>query len=70
MELREYPIEYLSVAPWSFLSEDIVSLLDQVKDKCQQLEEISDIFVGPTNQCRYDIYYKGSKRGKWFDIFY
>ena len=46
VELREYPIEYLSVAPWSFLSEDIVSLLDQVKDKCQQLEEISDIFVG------------------------
>ena len=28
VELREYPIEYLSVAPWSFLSEDIVLLLD------------------------------------------
>ena len=46
VELQEYPIEYLSTTPWSFLSEDIVLLLDQVKDKCQTLEEISDIFVG------------------------
>lgn len=46
MELQEYPIEYLSTAPWSFLSEDIVLLLEKVKDKCQPLEEISDIFVG------------------------
>ena len=46
VELQEYPIEYLSTAPWSFLSEDIVLLLDQVKDKCQTLEEMSDIFVG------------------------
>lgn len=46
VELQEYPIEYLSTAPWSFLSEDIVLLLEKVKDKCQPLEEISDIFVG------------------------
>jgi len=46
VELQEYPIEYLSTAPWSFLSEDIVLLLEKVKDKCQLLEEISDIFVG------------------------
>lgn len=46
VELQEYPIEYLSTAPWSFLSEGIVLLLEQVKDKCQPLEEISDIFVG------------------------
>ncbi len=46
LELKEYPLEYLSAAPWSFLSENIVLLLDQVKDKCQPLEEMADIFVG------------------------
>lgn len=46
VEFREYPIEYLSMAPWSFLSEDIILLLEQVKDRCQPLEKISDIFVG------------------------
>lgn len=46
VKLQEYPIEYLGTAPWSFLSEDIAMLLERVKDKCQPLEEMADIFVG------------------------
>lgn len=46
VDLKEYPIEYLSTAPWSFLSDDIVLVLEQVKNKCQPLEEMADIFVG------------------------
>lgn len=46
VNFKEYPIEYLSTVPWNFLSDDIVLLLEQVKDKCQPLEEMADIFVG------------------------
>lgn len=44
--LQEFPIEYLGTAPWSFLSEDIIKVLCDVKDKCQSLNTMADIFVG------------------------
>ncbi len=46
VELQEYPMEYLSMAPWSFLSQDIVMLLGQVQNRCQPLDELAEIFVG------------------------
>ena len=46
VELQEYPMEYLSMAPWSFLSQDIVMLLKQVQNRCQPLDELAEIFVG------------------------
>ncbi len=46
INLRKYPIEYLSEASWSFLSEDILNVLEDIKDKCHPLAEYADIFVG------------------------
>lgn len=46
VDLQEFPIEYLSTTPWSFLSEDIIKVLSDVKDKCQSLDTMADIFVG------------------------
>ena len=46
VSLQEFPIEYLSTAPWSFLSEDIIKVLCDVNDKCQSLDTMADIFVG------------------------
>ena len=46
MSLRTYPIGYLSEAPWSFLSEDILNVLESVQNKCRPLSWYADIFVG------------------------
>lgn len=69
VELQEYPIEYLSTTPWSFLSEEIVLLLDQVKDKCQTLEEISDIFVGLQTSADMIYIIKAQKEGNGLTYF-
>ena len=45
-EMKEYPIEYLSAAPWTFLSNEIVQTLEKKRDKCQPLDSLADIFVG------------------------
>ena len=45
-EMKEYPIEYLSAAPWTFLSNEIVRTLEKKKGKCQSLDSLADIFVG------------------------
>lgn len=44
--MQEYPIEYLGVAPWTFLSNEIVQTLEKKKEYCQPLESLVDIFVG------------------------
>ena len=44
--MKEYPIEYLSAAPWTFLSNEIVRTLEKKKGKCQSLDSLADIFVG------------------------
>lgn len=46
LTVQQYPIEYLSSAPWSFLSEDIVEVLDKISARCQPLNYYADIFVG------------------------
>lgn len=46
VDMREYPIEYLSTAPWTFLSDEIVKTLKKKKEKCQSLDSLADIFVG------------------------
>lgn len=69
VELQEYPIEYLSTAPWSFLSEEIVLLLDRIKDKCQPLEEISDIFVGLQTSADTIYIIKAQKEENGFTYF-
>ena len=65
-EMKEYPIEYLSAAPWTFLSNEIVQTLEKKRDKCQPLDSLADIFVGlqtsadpiyiiESKPCIYDI---------------
>ena len=44
--MQEYPIEYLSAAPWTFLSNEIIQILEKKMDKCQPLDSLADIFVG------------------------
>ena len=46
VDMQEYPIEYLGVAPWTFLSNEIVQTLEKKKEHCQPLEFLVDIFVG------------------------
>jgi len=46
IEMREYPSEYLGSGPWSFMSDDIVYVLDKVAEKCMPLNTYADIFVG------------------------
>ena len=46
VDMQEYPIEYLGVAPWTFLSNEIVQTLEKKKEYCQPLESLVDIFVG------------------------
>lgn len=41
--MKEYPIEYLSAAPWTFLSNEIVQTLEKKRDKCQPLDSLADI---------------------------
>lgn len=45
-DMQEYPIEYLSAAPWTFLSNEIIQILEKKMDKCQPLDSLADIFVG------------------------
>lgn len=44
--LQTYKESYLSESPWNFLSEDIVSTIDKLGDKCKTLDSFVDIFVG------------------------
>lgn len=46
VDFNEYPMEYLSEAPWNFLSNDIVRVLEKINDKCCPLGSYADIFVG------------------------
>lgn len=44
--LQTYEESYLSETPWNFLSEDIVSTIVKLGDKCKPLDSFVDIFVG------------------------
>lgn len=46
VDMQEYPIEYLSAAPWTFLSNEIMQTLEKKQEKCQPLDSLADIFVG------------------------
>lgn len=46
IKMREYPIEYLGTAPWSFMSDDIMHVLERVAQKCNPLNSFAEIFVG------------------------
>lgn len=44
--MQEYPIEYLSMAPWTFLSNKIKRVINNVRGKCDTLDAVAEIFVG------------------------
>lgn len=46
IKMKQYPIEYLGTAPWSFMSDDISLVLERIARKCQPLNTYSEIFVG------------------------
>ena len=44
--MQEYPIHYLGMAPWTFLSNKIKRVINNVKSKCDMLDAVAEIFVG------------------------
>lgn len=42
----DYPNVYLTVQPWSFLPQNIVSHLEEISPSCVPLSSLADIFVG------------------------
>lgn len=44
--LQTYEESYLSELPWNFLSDNIVSTIEKLGDKCKPLDSFVDIFVG------------------------
>lgn len=44
--LQTYKESYLSELPWNFLSEDLVSIIEKLGDKCKTLDSFVYIFVG------------------------
>lgn len=44
--MQTYEQSYLSEAPWSFLSGDIVDAIEKLGNKCKPLDSFVDIFVG------------------------
>lgn len=44
--LQPYEESCLSELPWNFLSQDIVSIIEKLGDKCKTLDSFVDIFVG------------------------
>lgn len=64
-DMQGYPIEYLSVTPWIFLSNEIIQILEKKKEKCQSLDSLVDIFVGLQTSADpiYIIEPKSEKKG-------
>jgi len=60
-ECKNYPSQYLTRQPWTFLPQDIENRLEQLSDKCVPLSDLADVFVGVQTSAD-DIYIIHSER--------